>query len=342
MREYRQSALNSKRAFSAVVLLLLFMTSGALQTQARPMPVNGLMEFTFPSYTSIHNCERIDDAMSPAECIDFLKVMVDIAQDSSDPDHQNVVANMGSFGAHPLLLGKVSVLSCSGDNCHALKPVRGGPPEGDWQPPNIRVENTQLIYPKTGSYDGHQLMLSTADRTWKSDIIKDFWSHEFLTVRFDEHIPGQLIVQRDWQQTLTDSGNYDFILNATLGFALFWLGFMIAIVVLTPLISLPGRWPLRMQGLSILAQAIGLILALPLMGLIAPLVDHDTAMLSLAIPIYLGSAWTDRWLFNRLSHQVHQANSRAWRLIVFTKLAIVAIFLMGWVLLETEAFGGVG
>ena len=302
------------------------------------MPVSGLMEFTFPAYTSIHDCEEIDDTMSPSECIGFLNDMMTIAQDRHNPDHQSIVANMGSFGTHPLLLGAVSVLSCSGDNCHALKPVRGGSPEGDWQPPKIRVENTRLVYPKTGSFDGHQLVISMAEQTWKSGIIKDFWVHDFLTVRFDEYTPGQLIVTRDWQQILGDAGNYDFITNRIYIFALFWLGFMVAIVLLTPLISLSKRWPLRMQGLSILAQAIGLMLALPLMGFAASLVDHEAAMLTWAILIYLGSAWADRWIFNHLSHQGHLANSDAWRLIVFTKLAIVALLLTGWWLLETEAF----
>ncbi len=178
-----------------------------------------------------------------------------------------------------------------------------------------------------------------AEQTWKSSSIKDFWRHEYLTVHFDKHAPGQLIVTRDWKQTLTDAGNYDFVTSRIYIFALFWLGFMLAVVVLTGLISLPGRWPLRMQGQSILAQAIVLIPTLALMGFAASLVTHEDIMLTLAILIYLGSAWPDRWIFNRFSRQTY---SNAWRLIMFTKLAIIALLLAGWWLLGMDTFGGVG
>ncbi len=314
---------------------MMFTTIGALQTNAQPMPTSGLMVFNFPTYTSIHACEKVDDTISVVECIDFLNDMMTIAQNSNDPDHQGIIDKMGDFGAHPLLLGSASVLSCNGDNCHALQAVRGGPPEVDMQPPVVHIDGTRLVYPKTGSFNGHQLVIATSGQTWKSGIITDFWVHDFLTVHFDEHTPGQLIVTRDWQKILGDADNYDFITNRIDIFALFWLGFMAVIVLLTPLISLSGRWPLRMQGLSILVQAIGLILTLPLMGFAASLVNHEVAMLILPLSIYLGSAWTDRWLLNRLSHQDHPANSDAWRLIVLTKLAIVAILLIGWALLET-------
>jgi len=71
--------------FLSAALLILFAATGAAHAQT--MPVSGLMTFTFPGYTSIHSCDDIDEGLSPAECIDFLKMMMDLANDSNDPDH---------------------------------------------------------------------------------------------------------------------------------------------------------------------------------------------------------------------------------------------------------------
>jgi len=313
--------------FLSAALLILFAATGAAHAQT--MPVSGLMTFTVPGYTSIHSCDDIDDGLSPAECIDFLKMMMDLANDSNDPDHQGIIDKMGRFGAHPLLLGSASVLSCRGNNCRALEPVRGGPPEGDLQPPHIRImDGARLVYPKTGSFDGHQFIITTANGTWKSDIIKDAWDYEYLTVQFSQNTPGQLVIKRDWNQTLTKTQNYDFITGYIYMFVWIWGVLMLATVVLTPLISLflPGQWPLRLQALAILTQAITLIAAVLLMIFSAAFMTLTHVLAMVVIIPYLATILADRWILNRLTRHAY---SHAWHLIAFTKITIITLLLIG-------------
>jgi len=326
MRKQKPSNFKFTRFLSAT-LLLLFAATGA--AHAQPMPVSGFMTFTFPGYTSIHNCDDIDDGLSPAECIDFLKMIMTLANDSKDPGHQDIIDKMGRFGAHPLLLGSASVLSCRGNNCRALEPVRGGPPEGDLQPPHIRImDGARLIYPKTGSFDGHQLIITTAKGTWKSDIIKDAWDHEYLTAQFSKNRPGQLAIKRDWKQTLTNTHNYDFITGYLYLFAWIWGVLMLATVVFTPLVSLilPGQCSWRLQAFAILTQAITLVVAVFLMLFAASLMTQTHVLAMVVVIPYLAAIFADRWILN---HLTRHAYSHAWHVIAFTKITIIVLLLIG-------------
>ncbi len=286
--------------FAASALFCLLLPNAQAKTHHATLPAGAFFVFSFPGYTSLHNCDFFQDqtqALSTKTCIDMLKKEQKTAEkDAKYAESDFFRAFIGNFGKNPLLYDKAKILVCESD-CRELKAQRSGPPDMLWSPPQITKQGISLVYPLPHSVPRKDLKLALllADGEWRSNVFTaGFWQHNYMLVHVDKN-EHALIVERDWQKTLSDSANH----------LALWQHVRLLIVpcLFALLLAIPGlllakwrfHWRWKQSGRIFLWHLITLILTITL----AMLSIGETLTLTAALLFYLGGMLPEWWLLQR-------------------------------------------
>jgi len=279
------------------MLLLLVSASPASAS-----PYAGWVEFTFPDYTSLHDCAWLEGnaAQDRATC---RKVLQDNLELSRQPGLSTAVRqHLGTFGAQPLFFLHSALQHCDEGQCVEPGDVRVGPPEQVWSAPGVQNLGNRLVYhmPSELHAKKHVLTVSGLKLRWQSEAFSTPFRHTYLTVRLDQAHPGRLLVSPDWKRSLSDAENAAGLLDHARDMLLLW-AFLIGLAgIVAALMGLTRRWTWRLVGRAWLIHALSLLLLLAL-NFLPPW--RQAVPLMLLPLLYLASLPLDAWFIRRGLHR---------------------------------------
>jgi len=285
--------------FAAIALFFLLLPNAQATVRHAPLPPGSFFVFSFPGYSSLHDCgvfQNEEQPLSAETCIKSLQEEEKLAK--TDPEYAKSEffrTLIGEFGKKPLLYDKATILFCEGD-CRELKPYRRGPPHMMWYPPEIFNQKTYLVYPLRDSVSREKLRLSLlfADGEWRSNLFSGFWHHNYMDVHLDKTAKA-LTVERNWKKTLGDSANYLALWQDVRAFILLWAIILIAAIPGLLLAKWRFHWRWKQGGRIFLWH----VITLTPTTMLVILVVGETLTLITSLLFYLGSMLPEWWVMLR-------------------------------------------